>query len=277
MRVLLDNDTGTVLEAEFFESTALLSSGSVDLCLMDLPYGTTANVWDAVIPPEPMWKELKRVCKSDAAIVLTAQTPFDKVLGASNLEMLRYEWIWDKKRPTGGLNSKKMPMKRHENVLVFYQRLPVYNPQMVEGTYYKATPGHKRSTNCQDQSPQPRIVTETSERYPVDILIFDRGDARTDLAHPTQKPVALFEYLIKTYSNEGQIVADFTAGSGTTALAARALKRNFIVADGDPFWAGEIVERLNAPDDQTWVKVAKLRRKAREGRSEVEDESQETA
>lgn len=204
-----------------------IPDNSVDMILCDLPYGTTQNKWDSVIPLDKLWKHYERIIKDDGAIVLTAQTPFDKVLGTSNLKMLRYEWIWDKKLATGHLNAKRMPMKLHENILVFYKKLPVYNPQMREGVPYdKGFTPEVTSTNYGKQVPV-RSVNTTGERYPVTIVEYSNADRRSK-SHPTQKPVALMEYLIKTYTNEGDLVLDNTMGSGTTCVACVNTNRQYI-------------------------------------------------
>ena len=197
----------------------------VDMILTDPPYGTTRNKWDSVIDLDKMWEGISKLIKPNGAIVLFAQTPFDKVLGASNLKMLRYEWIWNKKLGTGHLNAKKMPMKQHENILVFYKKLPTYNPQMREGTSYRRpTP----STTCSNYGKYTLMETVSNgERYPVSILEFSNANMKNRL-HPTQKPVALLEYLIKTYTNEGELVLDFTMGSGSTGVACLNTNRNFI-------------------------------------------------
>lgn len=200
---------------------------SIDMILCDLPYGTTQNQWDSVIPLDALWREYERIIKDNGAIVLTAQTPFDKVLGASNLKLLRYEWIWEKEAGTGFLNAKKMPLKNHENILVFYKKLPIYNPQMREGKSYK---GKYSSKNlCSSNYGESRFDDEVSMtyegRYPVTILKFPRD---TNRLHPTQKPVALMEYLIRTYTNEGDVVLDNCVGSGSTIIACLKSNRQYI-------------------------------------------------
>lgn len=197
---------------------------SIDMILCDLPYGTTQNHWDTVIPLEPLWEQYKRVIKDNGCIALFAQTPFDKVLGASNLKMLRYEWIWLKEQGTGHLNAKKMPLKAHENILIFYKKRPIYNPQMRRGKPYVCTSGH-RSANYGSQKRTTTI--NEGQRYPIDVLKIER--AKTDRGlHPTQKPVTFLEYLIKTYTNEGETVLDNCMGSGSTAVACINTNRNFI-------------------------------------------------
>ncbi len=202
-----------------------IPDGSIDLVLCDLPYGTTRNKWDSCIPLDKLWKEYQRLAKKNGAIVLFAQTPFDKILGASNLDMLKYEWIWEKPQGTGHLNAKKMPMKSHENILVFYQRLPRYNPQWEWGKPYTAT----YSTHSTNYGKQKDSVTTTSDgrRFPKDVLRF--GKAETDRhLHPTQKPVALLEYLIKTYTDCGETVLDNCMGSGSCGVACVNTNRRFI-------------------------------------------------
>ena len=182
-----------------------------------------------------------RIIKDDGAIVLTAQTPFDKVLGVSNLKLLKYEWIWRKPSGTGHLNAKKMPMKNHENVLVFYKKLPTYNPQMTVGKPYTQKSGRASS----NYNPQSSVVTiNTGNRYPLSVLEF----ATNKSLHPTQKPVALFEYLIKTYTNEGDLVLDNVAGSGTTGVACQNLNRNYILMEKEPEYIEIIKQRLAGHD-----------------------------
>lgn len=211
-----------------FEGMTLLPDKSIDMILCDLPYGTTQNKWDSIINLELLWEQYCRIIKDNGAIVLTAQTPFDKILGCSNLKMLKYEWIWEKTTATGHLNAKKMPMKAHENVLVFYKNLPTYNPQKTKGH----SPVHSYSKHQEDGSNYGKTKVGISgggstERYPRSVQIF-ATDKQKEALHPTQKPVALFEYLIKTYTNEGDIILDNCMGSGTTAVAALKNNRAFI-------------------------------------------------
>lgn len=196
---------------------------SIDMILCDLPYGTTRNQWDSVIDLDLMWEQYERIIKDNGAIVLTAQTPFDKVLGASNLKLLRYEWIWEKNKATGHLNVSYAPLKATENVLVFYKGKPSYYPQ---GIVKKARPSiRKGRNNGTNYGESDKDAIQEYENYPNNILKF-RLEA--DGFHPTQKPVALFEYLIKTYTNKGDLILDNCMGSGTTAVAAINTERNFI-------------------------------------------------
>lgn len=202
-----------------------IPDGSVDMILCDLPYGSTRNAWDSVIPLAPLWDEYKRIIKDNGAIVLFGQTPFDKVLGGSNLPMLRYEWIWVKPQATGHLNAKKMPLKQHENILVFYKKPPTYNPQWTFGKPYTIV-CNTHSTNYGTQK-DGVIITSDGRRYPKDVLTIARKESDKHL-HPTQKPVELLEYLIKTYTNEGEVVLDNCMGSGSTCVACVNTKRHYI-------------------------------------------------
>lgn len=217
-----------------------LEDKSVDLILCDLPYGTTKNKWDSVIDLELLWEHYNRIIKDRGAILLFAQTPFDKVLGVSNLENLRYEIIWQKTAPTGFLNAKKMPMKAHENILVFYKKLPTYNPQMTQGHPRKVSSKKSRSESAKRHSEKSLKGEsnygvfandiegyDSTERYPLSVQVFAK-DQQKENCHPTQKPVALLEWLLKTYSNEGDLVLDNCMGSGSTGVACVNLNRNFI-------------------------------------------------
>lgn len=206
---------------------------SVDMILCDLPFGTTKNKWDLIIPLDKLWAEYRRVIKDNGAIVLFAQTPFDKVLGVSNLKMLRYEWIWEKTLATGHLNAKKMPMKSHENILVFYKKLPTYNPQKTMGhkpvnSYTK----HRGAGSNYGKTKTGISGGGSTERYPRSVQVF-KSDKQKSTLHPTQKPVALLQYLIETYTNEGELVLDNCMGSGSTGIACLNTNRKFIGIEKD--------------------------------------------
>lgn len=206
-----------------------ISDKSIDMILCDLPYGTTQNKWDSILPLDKLWEQYNRIIKDNGVIVLFAQTPFDKVLGCSNLKMLRYEWIWEKTSATGHLNAKKMPMKAHENILVFYKKLPTYNPQKTSGHKRKVSKAeHKinciKTTNYGEHG---LTTYDSTERYPRSVQVF-KTDKQKEALHPTQKPVALLEYLIKTYTNEGETVLDNCMGSCSTGIACMNTNRNFI-------------------------------------------------
>lgn len=216
---------------------------SIDMILCDLPYGTTRNKWDTVIPFDELWNNYNRIIKDNGCIALFAQTPFDKVLGYSNLKMLKYEWIWEKNRGTGHLNAKKMPMKAHENILIFYKKPPTYNPQMREGDPYIRKNCGKNSLNKGNYGKTNESNTTISDgkRYPLDVLNFPVVE-RT--LHPTQKPVELLEYLIKTYTNEDEIVLDNTMGSGSTGVACINTNRKFIGIEKDDNYFNIAKERI---------------------------------
>ena len=227
-----------LLQGDCLELMKDIPDGSIDMILADLPYGTTRNKWDSIIDLERLWEQYHRIIKDNGAIVLTAQTPFDKVLGVSNLKNLRYEWIWQKDGGTGHLNAKKMPMKGHENILVFYKRLPIYNPQMRQGKPYAQKSG-KGSSNYGKQT---QVMTHNKgERYPLTTVKFNRDKNKL---HPTQKPVSLFEYLIKTYTDEGDAVLDNVMGSGTTGVACLNTNRNFIGMELDETYFNIAKERI---------------------------------
>jgi len=211
---------------------------SVDAIICDLPFGTTQNKWDSVIPFDELWDHYWRIAKSNAAIILNAQAPFDKALGFSQLKYLKYEWIWEKGRATGHLNCKKQPLKLHENILVFYKKQCVYNPQMVDGELYSVGGGKSKNDNYGDFS--TKRENDGRLRYPKSIL---KIKTETGL-HPTQKPVKLTEYLIKTYTNEGGLVLDNCMGSGTTCLAAKNLNRQFIGIEKEKEYYDICAERL---------------------------------
>jgi len=246
----LDGLRNTIIHGDCLDVLPSIPDGSVDMVLCDLPYGTTANPWDSIIPLNALWAQYKRVVKRDGAIVLTAQTPFDKVLGCSNLAWLRYEWVWLKNQPSGHLNAAHAPMKIHENVLVFHDKLPVYNPQRREGKSYRRTPTRSFSANYGTQTSEPREVA--GGRCPVTSIFFAR-DPQIGHLHPTQKPVDLFRYLIRTYTNPGDLVLDNACGVATTAIAAHREGRDFICIERD---AGYVeVGRKRLTDEQAQLRM----------------------
>lgn len=224
-----------------------IAAGSVDMILCDLPYGTTKCKWDSVIDLELLWEQYNRIIKDNGAIVLTAQTPFDKVLGCSNLKMLKYEWIWEKTAATGHLNAKKMPMKAHENILIFYKKPPTYNPQKTSGHERKVSKAEHK-TNCKESEVynkgQKLTTYDSTDRYPRSVQLF-KSDKQKSKLHPTQKPLELMEYLIKTYTNENDLVLDNTMGSGTTGVAAVNTNRNFIGIEMDETYFDIATKRIN--------------------------------
>ena len=238
-------DNYKLMFGDCLERMKEIPDGSVDLVLTDLPYQTTQNSWDSMIDLEEMWIQLSRICKPNTAKLMFAQTPFDKILGCSNLKELKYEWIWEKTTATGHLNAKKMPMKAHENILVFYKSLPTYNPQK--------TTGHKPANSYTKHQDDGSNYGETkvgisgggqTDRYPRSVKVFKTDKQKVSL-HPTQKPVALLEYLIKTYSNESETVLDFTFGSGSTGVACLNTNRKFIGIEMDAKYYEIACDRLN--------------------------------
>lgn len=218
-----------------------LKDNSIHFIMTDLPYGTTKNSFDVQIDLTKLWFEYRRLIKRNGCIALFAQCPFDKVLGVSNYEMLKYEWIWEKNTPTGHLNSHFAPMKSHENILIFSKAAACYVKDKSQAMVYypQRTPAPKRiintsrknsrSTNYDTKWQRPTLYDNEGLKYPTSVLKFDteRG------LHPTQKPVCLLEYMINTYTQEGETVLDSCAGSGTTAIAAMNTKRNFICIERD--------------------------------------------
>ena len=213
------------MQGDCLELMKTLPDASVDMVLCDLPYGTTQNKWDAVLPFAPMWAEYKRLCKG--AIVLTATQPFTSALVSSNSRDFRYAWVWEKSSVTGHLNAHRMPMRKHEDVMVFANGNAPYFPQGL--TPYQKV--HKRGHNGSNFGKSGRENFQEYTNYPRSIIQFNNDPKPV---HPTQKPVALMEYLIRTYTNEGGTVLDNCMGSGTTGIACLNTGRNFIGMEKDP-------------------------------------------
>lgn len=231
-----------LMQGDCLEIMKNIGSDSVDLVLSDLPYGVTNNKWDEIIPLIPMWNQLKRITKDSAAIILTATQPFASMLISSNPGMFRYDWIWHKTTPTGHLNAKKMPMRAHESILVFYKKLPVYNPQKTFGhprktSLSKHQKSGKSSTNYNEIGPSDY---DSTERFPRSVITFSSDKQKSSL-HPTQKPLSLIEYLILTYTNPGDVVSDIAFGSCTTGVGCVKTGRYFIgiELDSDYFKIGK--------------------------------------
>lgn len=249
----------TIVCADALEFMAGLPSESVDMVLCDLPYGTTDIEWDCLIPLYPLWASFKRITKPRSAIVLTASQPFTSMLITSNLPMFKYEWIWAKTRPSGFLHAKNRPLKNHENVLVFStgntlhkgqsESRMEYYPQMAWGKPYIKRSDPKVNLAWGNLGRPSTVAVHTTisagERYPVTVLDFPNDNHNS--LHPTQKPVALFEYLIRTYTQAGDVVLDCCMGSGTTAIAARNTGRHFIGCDSSPEYVELANKRLAKP------------------------------
>lgn len=205
---------------------------SIDMILCDLPYGITQNSWDCYIPLDKLWEQYTRIIKPNGAIVLTSSGIFTAQLIMSQPKLYKYKWIWEKSKPTNFLNAKKQPLRKHEDVCVFYKKQPTYNPQMTQGKPYDKGVRKDQQTGSYGDF-QPVHVHSSGERYPTDIIYFKTAECEGEVVHPTQKPVALLEYLIKTYTNEGETVLDNCMGSGSTGVACANTGRNFIGIESD--------------------------------------------
>ncbi len=238
----------TLIHGDCLIEMAKLPAGSVDMICCDLPYGTTACKWDSVIPFAPLWEQYRRVCKKNAAIVLTASQPFTSALVMSNVAAFRYCWVWEKSSGTGFLDAKKRPMRFHEDIAIFYREQPTYNPQKTSG---KPNHGSKAFASKSKIYSGDFGYSETDKsglKYPrtVQFIPSIPPTGREKVNHPTQKPVALMEYLIRTYTNEGDIVLDNTMGSGTTGVACVNTGRNFIGIERDDAYFAIAKERIEA-------------------------------
>ena len=220
------NQASEVLQGDCLELMKGIPDGSVDMVLTDPPYGTTACKWDSVIPFEPMWEQLKRVTKKNGAIVLFGSQPFTSALVMSNPKMFKYELIWDKVQGKQPFLAKIQPMKSHENIIVFAKSKTKYNPQMWKGKPYTDKRAGQLDKTTHWVGHKRMDYENKSDRYPITIIKANNPNRAGQ--HPTQKPVALMEYLIKTYTNEGETVLDFTMGSGTTGVACVNTNRKFI-------------------------------------------------
>ena len=219
-----------------------IPDGSIDMVIADLPYGTTACKWDSIIPLDKLWEQYNRICKEDGAMVFTAAQPFTTVLAASNLENFRYEWILEKPQGTNPMNSKVMPLKSHENILVFYRKKCTYNPQMWYSTPYSGfSSDTSKIGEVYGKAQSKHRDNPDGSRYPKTVLRYKQEKG----FHPTQKPVELMEYLIKTYTNEGDTVLDNKMGSGTTGVACVNTNRNFIGIELDKTYFDIATKRIN--------------------------------
>lgn len=222
---VINATTNKIINGDSITIMKTLPAGSVDLILCDLPYGTTACTWDKRIPMTELWEKYKRIIKDNGAILLFAQQPFATDLINAGRTFFRHEIVWEKSRATGFLNANKMPLRAHELILVFYKKLPTYNPQFSLGAAYTSK-NKGRATNI--YRPVERTTTvNTGTRYPRDVIRYNIA-AEDGYYHPTQKPLALLRYLIKTYSNEGDFVLDNCCGSGSTCLAAKQTGRQWL-------------------------------------------------
>lgn len=238
----------TLLQGDCLELMKDIPDKSIDLILCDLPYGTTRNSWDEVIPFDKLWAQYNRIIKDNGAILLFAQGKFYVNLVNSNMKMFRYDLMWDKELVSGFLNAKRMPLRRHEQVAVFYKHLPTYNPQFTQGK-----PLHSKGTAYQTKELTNNNYGDfkttnddragSTEKYPTSIMKFQKPHPSV-CVHPTEKPVALLEYLVKTYTNEGDVVLDNCMGSGSTGVACQNTNREFIGMELDEDYYKLACERI---------------------------------
>ncbi|MGO5241734.1 DNA-methyltransferase [Hallella faecis] len=223
----IDQIVNSIFEGDCIEIMKQFPDNCIDMILCDLPYGTTQNKWDSIIPLDELWQEYKRIIKENGAIVLTSQGLFTAQLMLSNPKQFKYKWVWEKSKPTNFLNAKKQPLRKYEDVCVFYKKQPVYNPQMVQGEPYdKGFRKNQLSGSYGDF--QPVHVHSDGKRYPTDVIYFKTAESEGEVIHPTQKPVELGRYFVRTYTNPGALVLDNTFGSGSFLLSALLEGRNFV-------------------------------------------------
>jgi len=229
-----------LMQGDCLELMKSIPDGSVDMILCDLPYGTTMCKWDTIIPFEPLWEQYKRVIKTNGAIVLFGNEPFSSHLRISNMAMYKYDWKWDKVRGSNFATVKIRPFNSFEDIMVFYSKQPTYNPQMEIGTPYTQKQGYVGEAKQTGLHKKEVVTVNNGDRYPLSIIRFSKQAG----LHPTQKPVALCEYLIKTYTNEGETVLDNCMGSGTTGVACKNLGRKFIGIEKDETYFKTASERI---------------------------------
>lgn len=232
----------TILFGDCLELMNDINDKSIDLIVCDLPYGTTMNKWDVIIPFDKLWEHYERIIKDNGAILLTAAQPFTTELINSKKELFRYDLIWYKPLASGFLNANRMPMRNHEHILVFYKSLPTYNPIMQVGRMRdKGRKSEWTSENYGSYKPQ---ISRNDKYHPESVISISNGDRTKESDHPTQKPVKLFQYLIETYSNENDLVLDNCIGSGTTAIACIESKRNFIGIESNSKYFNSACKRI---------------------------------
>ncbi len=227
VNINMDEVMNQLFEGDCLEYMNRIPDGSVDMILCDLPYGMTQNEWDSYIPLDRLWNQYNRIIKTNGAIVLTSNGIFTAKLILSQPNIYKYKWVWEKSKPTNFLNAKKQPLRKHEDVCVFYKKQPIYHPQMTEGKPYdKGIRKNQLSGNYGDF--EPVHVASEGERYPTDIIYVKTAESEGVVLHPTQKPIELGRYMIRTYTNPGDVILDNTFGSGSFLVAALMEGRNFI-------------------------------------------------
>jgi len=240
-------ERNSVNQGDCLELINGIPDNSIDMILADLPYGTTACRWDSIIDLDKLWLQYERIIKDNGAIVLTASQPFTTKLINSNFELYKYNWVWNKKKAGNIFTAKYQPMKVHEDILVFGEGKTKYNPQMVRRDKIKVSKNYGTGETMGGNYEKENSVYKYDKKYPISILTKSNA-AQTGKQHPTQKPVALFEYLIKTYTNEGDLVLDNVAGSGTTGVACQNTNRDYILIEKEQKYIDVIKERLKAGD-----------------------------
>jgi site-specific DNA-methyltransferase (adenine-specific) len=237
--IKFQNLVNNVVQGDCLEVMQSIPNACIDMILCDLPYGTTQNKWDSVIPLEQLWEQYERIIKENGAIVLTSQGLFTAKLILSNEKLFKYKTVWIKSKPTNFLNSKKQPLRKHEDICIFYKKQPTYNPQMTQGVAYDKGIRKDQFSGSYGEF-KPKHVKSNGERYPNDVIFYEieedyndyiyckTAESEGEVLHPTQKPIELGRYLIKTYTNEGDIVLDNTCGSGSFLVAAALEKRQYI-------------------------------------------------
>lgn len=222
-----DKFVNRVIEGDCIEVMRHMPNDCIDMVLCDLPYGTTQNKWDSIVPLEDLWTEYKRIVKPNGAIVLTSQGLFTAILIMSQPKLFKYKWVWEKSKPTNFLNAKKQPLRKHEDVCVFYSKQPFYNPQMTEGVPYDKGVRKNQLSGSYGEF-QPVHVHSNGKRYPTDVIYFKTAESEGEVFHATQKPVELGRYFVRTYSKPGDVILDNTSGSGSFIVAALMEGRNFV-------------------------------------------------
>jgi site-specific DNA-methyltransferase (adenine-specific) len=233
---------------DMFNVLGNLAPQSIDLLLTDFPYGTLnkRNEWDTIIDYPKFWEHTDRICKPNCAIISTAAQPFTSVLIASNYKDFKYTMVWEKSKATGYLNAKKQPLRAHEDIVVFYKKQPTYNPQMTQGTPYDKGKAVRDTEAYGVQTKEVHVKNDTGLRYPRSVIYFKTAEGEGKY-HPTQKPVSLYEYLVRTFSNENDTVLDPCMGGGTTGIAALNSSRNFIGIEREEKYFKIAQDRINNP------------------------------
>lgn len=236
-----------IYQMDCLEGMKLIPDKSIDMIFCDLPFGTTQNKWDTIIPFEPLWEQYNRIIKDNGVIALCCVEPFTSLLITSNLKSFKYKIIWEKSKATNFLNAKKQPLRKYEEVTIFYTKSPTYNPQMTKGESYNKGVRKDQLTGSYGDF-KPVEVKSDGMRYPNDVLYFKTAESEGKVIHPTQKPVSLCEYFIKTYSDEGDIIMDNCIGSGSTAVACVLNNRKWIGFETEPKYielANKRLEQIN--------------------------------